>query len=85
MVNRYRPKVQSTAVCLGKQIRTYPCTLTETPYPYPGSLPSQPAMEGLLRVPVEALPNYSTGIAEQHLRTLETLLLSNGFRVIYAG
>jgi ribosomal protein S12 methylthiotransferase accessory factor len=58
--------------------------LTETPFPYPGGPPSRPAMEGLLRVPVEALPNYSTGIAEQDLRTLETLLLSNGFRVIYA-
>jgi YcaO-like protein with predicted kinase domain len=58
--------------------------LTETPFPYPGGPPSQPAMDGLLRVPVEALPNYSTGLAEHDLRTLETLLLSNGFRVIYA-
>lgn len=58
--------------------------LTETPFPYPGGGPSRPAMEGLMRVPVEALPNYSTGIEEQDLRVLETLLLSNGFRVIYA-
>lgn len=58
--------------------------LTETPFPYPGGGPSRPAMEGLMRVPVEALPNYSTGIEEQDLRMLETLLLSNGFRVIYA-
>lgn len=58
--------------------------LTETPFPYPGGPPSRPAMDGLLRVPVEALPNYSSGIAEQDLQTTETLLLSNGFRVIYA-
>jgi ribosomal protein S12 methylthiotransferase accessory factor YcaO len=58
--------------------------LTETPFPYPGGPPSRPAMDGLLRVPVEALPNCSTGIPEQDLRMLETLLLSNGFRVIYA-
>jgi ribosomal protein S12 methylthiotransferase accessory factor YcaO len=58
--------------------------LTETPFPYPGGPPSQPAMGGLMRVPVEALPNYSTGMAEHDLRTLETLLLSNGLRVIYA-
>jgi ribosomal protein S12 methylthiotransferase accessory factor len=58
--------------------------LTETPFPYPGGPSSRPAMEGLLRVPVEALPNYSSGIAEQDLQTTETLLLSNGFRVIYA-
>lgn len=58
--------------------------LTETPFPYPGGPSSRPAMDGLLRVPVEALPNYSSGIAEQDLQTIETLLLSNGFRVIYA-
>jgi YcaO-like protein with predicted kinase domain len=58
--------------------------LTETPYPFPGGPASRPAMDGLLRVPVEALPNYSTGSPEQDLRTLETLLVSNGFRVIYA-
>lgn len=58
--------------------------LTETPFPYPGGPPTQPAMEGLVRVPVEALPNYSSGSPEQDLRTLETLLLANGFRLIYA-
>jgi ribosomal protein S12 methylthiotransferase accessory factor YcaO len=58
--------------------------LTETPYPYPGGPPSQPAMEGLVRVPVEALPSYSSGRPEQDLHTLETLLRANGFRVIYA-
>jgi ribosomal protein S12 methylthiotransferase accessory factor YcaO len=58
--------------------------LTETPFPYPGGPPSQPAMDGLLRVPVEALPNYATGMAEQDLQLLEMLVLSNGYRVIYA-
>jgi ribosomal protein S12 methylthiotransferase accessory factor YcaO len=58
--------------------------LTETPYPFPGGPPSQPAMEGLTRVPVEALPNYSSGVAAQDLQLLENLLIANGFRVIYA-
>ncbi len=58
--------------------------LTETPYPYPGGPPSRPAMEGLLRVPVEALPDYSSGSPEQDLGTMEALLLANGFRLIYA-
>jgi YcaO-like protein with predicted kinase domain len=58
--------------------------LTETPFPYPGGPPSRPAMEGLVRVPVEALPDYSSGDPEEDLRTMETLLLANGFRLIYA-
>ncbi len=58
--------------------------LTETPFPYPGGPSSQPAMEGLVRVPVEALPNYACGAPEEDLRTMETLLLANGFRLIYA-
>ncbi|MCU0561969.1 MAG: YcaO-like family protein [Desulfobacterales bacterium] len=58
--------------------------LTETPYPFPGGPASQPAMEGLTRVPVEALPNYSSGAAAQDLQLVEKLLLANGFRVIYA-
>lgn len=58
--------------------------LTETPFPYPGGPPSRPALEGLVRVPVEALPDYSSGDPEQDLRLLETLLIANGFRVIYA-
>ena len=58
--------------------------LTETPFPYPGGPPSRPAMEGLVQVPVEALPNYASGDPEQDLRTMETLLLANGFRLIYA-
>jgi ribosomal protein S12 methylthiotransferase accessory factor YcaO len=58
--------------------------LTETPFPYPGGPPSQPAMPGLLRVPVEALPDYACGDPAQDLQTVETLLLANGFRPIYA-
>jgi len=58
--------------------------LTETPFPYPGGPPSRPAMEDLVRVPVEALPNYACGAPEEDLRTMETLLLANGFRLIYA-
>ncbi|MCU0585771.1 MAG: YcaO-like family protein [Desulfobacterales bacterium] len=58
--------------------------LTETPFPYPGGPPSRPAMQGLVRVPVEALPNYACGDPEADLRTMETLLLANGFRLIYA-
>jgi ribosomal protein S12 methylthiotransferase accessory factor YcaO len=58
--------------------------LTETPFPYPGGPPSQPAMEGLVRVPVEALPNYACSDPDEDLQTMETLLLANGFRLIYA-
>lgn len=57
--------------------------MTETPYPYPGGSPSQPAMQGLLRVPLEKLPDYSSGNAARDLHLLETLLDSNGFRPIY--
>jgi ribosomal protein S12 methylthiotransferase accessory factor YcaO len=58
--------------------------LTEVPFPFPGSPPSRPAMAGLVRVPVEALPSYSSGTPLQDLRTLETLVFANGFRLIYA-
>ncbi|MFO7708440.1 MAG: YcaO-like family protein [Desulfobacterales bacterium] len=58
--------------------------LTETPYPFPGGPASRTAMEGLTRVPVEALPDYSSGVASQDLQLVEELLLANGFRVIYA-
>jgi ribosomal protein S12 methylthiotransferase accessory factor YcaO len=57
--------------------------MTETPYPYPGGPPSQPAMQGLLRVPVEKLPDYSSGNAARDLNLIETLLDSNGFRPVY--
>lgn len=57
--------------------------MTETPYPYPGGPPSQPAMNGLLRVPLEKLPDYSSGNAARDLNLIETLLDSNGFRPIY--
>jgi ribosomal protein S12 methylthiotransferase accessory factor YcaO len=57
--------------------------MTETPYPYPGGPPSQPGMNGLLRVPLEKLPDYSSGNAARDLNLIETLLDSNGFRPIY--
>jgi ribosomal protein S12 methylthiotransferase accessory factor len=57
--------------------------MTETPYPYPGGPPSQPAMKGLLRVPFEKLPDYSSGNDVKDLKLIETLLESNGFRPIY--
>lgn len=57
--------------------------MTETPYPYPGGPPSQPAMNGLLRVPLEKLPDYSSGNAARDLNLIETLLDFNGFRPIY--
>jgi ribosomal protein S12 methylthiotransferase accessory factor YcaO len=57
--------------------------LTETPYPYPKGPPSKPKLEGVLRVPLEALPNYSSGNAAQDLKLLETLLAVNGHRPVY--
>lgn len=57
--------------------------MTETSYPYPGGPPSQPAMNGLLRVPLEKLPDYSSGNDARDLNLIETLLDSNGFRPIY--
>lgn len=57
--------------------------MTETPYPYPGGAPSGSALQGLLRVPLEKLPDYSCGDAARDLELLETLLVSNGFRPIY--
>ncbi|MGW8187535.1 MAG: YcaO-like family protein, partial [Desulfobacterales bacterium] len=57
--------------------------MTETPYPYPGGPPSQPKMKRLLRVPLEKLPDYSSGNDARDLNLIETLLDSNGFRPIY--
>jgi ribosomal protein S12 methylthiotransferase accessory factor YcaO len=57
--------------------------LTETPYPYPGGPPTLAPQKGLLRVPLEKLPDYSTGAAAGDLRLIETLLAANGFRPVY--
>jgi ribosomal protein S12 methylthiotransferase accessory factor YcaO len=58
--------------------------MTETPFAYPAGPPSRPVPEGLTRVPVEALPDFSTGDPERDLEVAEQLLMANGFRVIYA-
>lgn len=57
--------------------------LTETPYPFPHGPPSRPLPPAGVRVPLEALPNYDRGNADQNLTLLEQLLLSNGFEPIY--
>lgn len=57
--------------------------LTETPYPFPNGSASLMPMHSGIRVPLENLPDYSTGNAETDLDLLETLLLENGFSPIY--
>ena len=57
--------------------------LTETPYPFPNGPPSRPLPAVGVRVPLEALPNYDRGDADQNLALLEQLLLANGFGPIY--
>ncbi|MBI5062756.1 MAG: YcaO-like family protein, partial [Desulfatitalea sp.] len=57
--------------------------LTETPYPYPHGPASQPLAPAAVRVPLEALPDYDRGNAQDNLRLLEQLLLTNGFEPIY--
>jgi ribosomal protein S12 methylthiotransferase accessory factor YcaO len=57
--------------------------LTETPYPFPNGPPSRPLPPAAVRVPLEVLPNYDRGDAEQNLVLLERLLQVNGFEPIY--
>ena len=57
--------------------------MTETPYPFPGGPPSSPGLSGLLRVPFEKLPDFSTGSPESDLALLEQLLAANGYRPVY--
>ena len=57
--------------------------LTETPYPFPNGPPSRPLPPAAVRVPLEALPDYDRGDAEQNLMLLERLLQVNGFEPIY--
>jgi ribosomal protein S12 methylthiotransferase accessory factor YcaO len=57
--------------------------LTETPYPFPNGLRSGPAPAGLLRVPLEKLPDYATGDPDLDLAILEEILVKNGYRPIY--
>ncbi|GBC62019.1 YcaO-type kinase domain-containing protein [Desulfonema ishimotonii] len=58
--------------------------MTETPCPFPHGGPSGPGLERLLRVPLEDLPDYSTGGAAGDLHLLETLLRANGHTPVYA-
>ncbi len=57
--------------------------MTETPYPFPGGPPSSSGLTGLLRVPFEKLPDFTTGSPETDLALLEQLLAANGYRPLY--
>ncbi|MFZ5571134.1 MAG: YcaO-like family protein [Thermodesulfobacteriota bacterium] len=57
--------------------------MTETPFPFPHGGPSGPSYSGLFRVPFENLPDYSSGDAGNDLALLETVLIRNGFEVVY--
>lgn len=57
--------------------------LTETPFPFPNGGPSGPAMAGLVHVPVENLPDFSTGSDDGDLLLLERLLAANGHPPIH--
>lgn len=57
--------------------------LTETPYPYPHGGPSVSLPPAVVRVPLEALPDYDRGDPDENLRLLESLLLANGHSPIY--
>ncbi|MFW5854505.1 MAG: YcaO-like family protein, partial [Thermodesulfobacteriota bacterium] len=57
--------------------------MTETPYPFPGGPPSSSGLTGLLRVPFEKLPDFTTGSPETDLALLEQLLVANGYRPLY--
>jgi ribosomal protein S12 methylthiotransferase accessory factor YcaO len=57
--------------------------LTETPYPFPYGPPSLTSHRPAVRVPVEKLPDYDTGVAERNLALLERLLTANGYEPIY--
>jgi ribosomal protein S12 methylthiotransferase accessory factor YcaO len=74
--------VSSTGAHLNAR-RALIAALTETPYPYPAGPASAPGLAGCLRVPLEHLPDYSTGAAATDLAMLEALLLENGLAPIY--
>ncbi len=57
--------------------------MTETPFPFPAGPSSTPGLEGLIRVPIENLPDYSTGNTAGDLALLENVLASHGFHPIY--
>lgn len=61
--------------------------LTETPFPFPSgppsTLPQDMGVDTLLRVPVENLPDYSTGSAAGDLTLLEAVLAAHGYSPVY--
>ncbi|MCG8531633.1 MAG: YcaO-like family protein [Desulfovibrionales bacterium] len=57
--------------------------LTETPYPYPQSPPSAPALRGVEVRKHSDLPNVSMEDAHRNLEMLEKLLIANNRRPVY--
>ena len=57
--------------------------LTETPYPFPGGPVSARGPENLVIVPLENLPDYSTGHPVHDLAIIEEILSANRFQPIY--
>ncbi len=57
--------------------------LTEIPYPYPYWFGSMEPMEDIPVLQYEELPDYSTKEPKADLNLLETLLLKNGYEIIY--
>ena len=56
---------------------------TETPYSFPKGPPSMQGPDNLLMVPLENLPDYSTGDPETDLALLEAILSENDLHPIY--
>ena len=57
--------------------------MTETPYPFPGGPPSMQASHALMIVPLEKLPDYTTGAPETDLAILEEILKMNHYQPLY--
>lgn len=57
--------------------------LTETPYAFPYGPPSGTGLHGLVRVPLENLPDYSLGNSAADLLLVETLLEAWGHQAVY--
>jgi ribosomal protein S12 methylthiotransferase accessory factor YcaO len=57
--------------------------MTETPYAFPYGPPSGTGLHGLVRVPLENLPDYGLGNSAADLLLLETLLEEWGLRPVY--
>ncbi len=57
--------------------------MTETPYPFPHGPESARLPDGLVMVPLERLPDYSTGDPDLDLAILEDILAQNHISPIY--